>query len=150
MNLSLAVSHQKKNVGKSNLILCSQVRYTRISLNPTLFGQIPKYKSKKFPVFLIQFLGYFLTFLRKKFSPTKLFRHVDRALANHPFGQNGVIWGPELSPRKSGRCARVARDSLPVQGGDAQNRRRLVGRVNHDPSWVSALSVTSVHLCKKR
>ena len=48
--------------------------------------------------------------------------------------------GPELSPRKSGRCARFARPT-PCQykkmrlflPSDAQNRERQVGRVNHKP-----------------
>ena len=49
----------------------------------------------------------------------------------------GVIWGPELSPRKSGRCARFAR-ATPCQCREAwrflpSDAQKAGGEVNHNP-----------------
>ena len=79
------------------------------------------------PVMIPSSLGLGFFFFSQKISRFSNFSSRGRALVNPPFGQTGVIWSPELSPRKSGRCARFAR-ATPCQCGEV--RRFLLSEQN--------------------
>ena len=80
---------------------------------PEIYFGRSKYDFRAF------FFFFFFFFSPQKISNFSNFSSRGRALVNPPFGQTGVIWGPELSPRKSGRCARFAR-ATPCQCGEVR------------------------------
>ena len=79
--------------------------FARISLNPSLFGQIPKSQSKKFPVFFGIILGlFFLTFLWKIFFSPDMSTSLSPIT---PFGQNGGDLGSRAFPPVKAVAARA-------------------------------------------